>query len=379
MKIFFVSQGNIPSRWAHTFQQVKMAAAFGRIGCEVELLTQVHPIHRLRPFDYRAWYGVEDSFRLRELTSLRASLRRMQRKVYASHFAEPAVRLAERENADLVYTRHHAALTTALARGLPTIYETHRPRKGRKFDLLLEVARQKELRAIVTVTAELARRYAAWGIPEEKLFVFPDAVDPDQLEVTAPYDLRSELGLASDAFVALYAGHLYEDKGIETLVAAAAELPDVAFVLVGGWPEDIRRWKSEAPGNVHTLGFVPNTEIPAYLAASNVLLLPNSARFDASNVTSPLKLFEYMAARRPVVASALPVLDAYLRDDDNALLFGPDDSGSLAKAITRIREDRALAARLARNALADVAGLTWDARAQGILEFAGLGDEISET
>ena len=377
MKLFFVSQGNLPSRWAHTIQQVKMAAAFGRMGCEVDLVTQVHPLHRLRPFDYHEWYGVGDSFRIRELISLRASLRRIQRRVYARHFAGPAVRLAVREGADLVYTRHHEVLAVALARGLPTIYESHRARKGRKFELLLELADREDLRAVVTVTAELARRYVAWGLPEEKLLVFPDAVDTGQVEAAVPCELRSQLGLAAETFVALYVGHLYEQKGIETLTLAAAELPDVAFVLVGGWPEDARRLRARAPKNVHVLGFVPNGEVPAYLAASDVLLLPNSARFDAANVTSPLKLFEYMAARRPIVASAIPALDAYLQDGENALLFSPDDSGALAKAILRVREDTSLAARLSERALADVAAFTWDGRARSILEFAGFGDEIA--
>lgn len=371
VKLFYISQGSIPSRWAHTIQQIKMTAALARIGCDVELVTQVHPIHRFRPFDYSAWYGVERGVRVRELPSLRASLRRMQRQVYANGFAKPAVRLAEREGVDLIYTRFHNVLAPALDRGLPIIYETHRPEEDRKFDLLRQVVQREELRAVVTVSAELARRYASWGIPEKKLFVFPDAVDPAQFEPVTALNLRPRLGLPDDAFLALYTGHLYEDKGIGTLIAAAANLPDVAFVLVGGWPEDVERWKKEAPQNVCFTGFVSHAEIPAYLAAADLLLLPNSARFDSAKVTSPLKLFEYMAARRPIVASALPALEGYLRDAENALLFAPDEPDSLGRAIERLRGDAGLASKLAERAFAEVAKWTWDARARAVLEFAG--------
>jgi glycosyltransferase involved in cell wall biosynthesis len=85
--------------------------------------------------------------------------------------------------------------------------------------------------------------------------------------------------------------------------------------------------------------------------------------------TSPLKLFEYMAAGVPVVASDLPALREVLRDGENAVLVAPDDPGALAQGIRRVLEDKPLADRLAAQARRDAQAHTWTARAQAILEF----------
>jgi len=80
--------------------------------------------------------------------------------------------------------------------------------------------------------------------------------------------------------------------------------------------------------------------------------------------TSPLKLFEYMASGRPVVASDLPALREVLRPDDNAVLVEPGSADALAAGIRRIVGDAAFGRRLAANARRDVADYTWDKRAE---------------
>jgi glycosyltransferase involved in cell wall biosynthesis len=85
--------------------------------------------------------------------------------------------------------------------------------------------------------------------------------------------------------------------------------------------------------------------------------------------TSPLKMFEYMAAGRPIVASDLPALREVLRDGENALLVPPEDPQALAAAIQQVRSDRALAERLVACAAEDVRAYTWDIRGQRIVQF----------
>ena len=90
-----------------------------------------------------------------------------------------------------------------------------------------------------------------------------------------------------------------------------------------------------------------------------------------TSFTSPLKLFEYMAAARPIVASDLPALREVLRDGENALLVPPEDPVALAVAIRRLQEDPALAERLAGQAARDVRAYTWEERGRRIVEFLG--------
>jgi len=96
-----------------------------------------------------------------------------------------------------------------------------------------------------------------------------------------------------------------------------------------------------------------------------VLVLPNSAQEPISReYTSPLKLFEYMAAGRPIVASDLPSLREVLSHSHNAWLVPPDDPAALAGALCTVRDDPALGSRLAAQASADIAAYTWDGRAR---------------
>ena len=109
-----------------------------------------------------------------------------------------------------------------------------------------------------------------------------------------------------------------------------------------------------APGRVTFIGQVDPPRVPALLRSADVLVLPNTPGRASSAYTSPLKLFEYMASGRPIVASDLPALREVLRPDDNAVLVEAGDPEALASGLARVLGDPALAARLAAQAREDV-------------------------
>jgi glycosyltransferase involved in cell wall biosynthesis len=109
---------------------------------------------------------------------------------------------------------------------------------------------------------------------------------------------------------------------------------------------------------------LPPPDVAAKLRDADVLVLPNPASALSSAFTSPLKLFEYMASGRPIVASDLPSLREVLADGRNALLFEAGNPQALTAAIRRIKDDPELGARLAAQALADVHGYRWETRAE---------------
>ena len=122
--------------------------------------------------------------------------------------------------------------------------------------------------------------------------------------------------------------------------------------------------------NVVFAGHVAPERVPLYQAAADVLVLPNTAQATISREhTSPLKLFEYMAAGRPIVASDLPSLREVLRHGDNAWLVQPDDPAALAQGIQHLLAEPTLAARLAAQAQEEVQAYTWEQRAERILSF----------
>jgi glycosyltransferase involved in cell wall biosynthesis len=208
------------------------------------------------------------------------------------------------------------------------------------------------------------------------------AVVPDGTSVANIPDSRSPIpdprspiaDPRSPTFTIGYAGHLYPWKGVDLVVEAVAALQDTRGLIVGGHEKepDLARVKKFAEqlhcaSRITFTGLIPPPNVAARLREADVLTLPNPVSAISSAFTSPLKLFEYMASGRPIVASDLPSLREILAHERNALLVEPGNPQSLVAGIQRIKDDPALGRRLADQARADVAQFTW-ARRAGRLE-----------
>jgi glycosyltransferase involved in cell wall biosynthesis len=368
--------------------------AFQRKGAEVTLVVP----HRMQPKVMRdvadpfQYYGLRTQFRIDRLPcvdSLEVAPGPLQPAAFAlqaTTFTLAAAVYLSFHQEDLYYTRDPlTAALMALAPGSArarVAYEAHTfPKPGAKRGLHLWAV--KRLGRLVCITRGLAEEYVACGIDPRKIVVAPDAVDLERFAQLPDKDAaRQKLGMPVDARIACYTGHLYEWKGARTLALASRFLPDEYLVyVVGGTAEDLASFRrfleAERLDRVRVVGHVPPDQVPSYLAAADVLVLPNSARSETSaRFTSPMKLFEYMAAGRPTVASDLPSIREVLRDEENALLVKPDDPESLARGIVALAGDEPLARRLAEAARIDVLGHTWDARAEAILSSLRADDRL---
>jgi glycosyltransferase involved in cell wall biosynthesis len=188
--------------------------------------------------------------------------------------------------------------------------------------------------------------------------------------------LRRELNLPLTKKIVMYTGHFYEWKGAEILLGAASLLDSETEVyLVGGKEADIQRIVESGKGlswtNIKMIPFQPPSLAPKYQQAADVLVVPNiSASDDSSYYTSPLKLFQYMAAGRPIVASDLPSLRTVL-NSENSYMVRPDDPEALAQGIRDALSDNQEATRRTERAQEEVKQYTWDKRADRILKFVG--------
>lgn len=369
MKIALVAPGAIPAQTANSIQVMKMAQALAGEGHDLRIFAPgVQP--QLPWAQLAAQYGLQRTLEIRWLAA-RASLRRYD-------YAWAAWRAAKAWGAELLYTRVPQAAALSAASGLATIFELHDMPSGLLGPVLLRLfLRGRGARRLVANTGHLAQQLrGAYRLPtDDFLTLAPNGVDLGRYQnLPSPAAARTQLGLA-EGFTVGYSGHLYAGRGIGFLLELARHLPEMRFLLVGGRPEDVAVRRRQAAGqqNVQFTGFVPNAELPLYQAACDVLSMPYGQQVTASGgqdiaaFTNPLKMFEYLAAGRPLLASDLPILREVL-NEKNAVLLPSGDLTAWLAALRGLQTDPARRAALAAAGQATARGYSWAARAQRVLQ-----------
>jgi glycosyltransferase involved in cell wall biosynthesis len=352
MRVAVISQIRPGCSRAHAINVIKTAGGFERLGHEVTVYcVEPEPGHAAAPgAAYR-----ED----------RLAWRFAPAETDDAAFGRWAAEAAR--DADFVYARNFwGPLLTARA-GVPTVLESH-AYAGTANPLLDRCLRTPGL-DVVTIGEVLRTDFIARGADPARVRIVPDGVDFEMFDSATPRDF----GPGGPHIV--YAGHLYDYKGIPTILDAARLLPRCRFHLVGGLASDVdrvrRRVVTLGLANVQTPGRVPHAAVPQWTRGADVLLLPPSGGEPSRDWTSPVKLGEYLASGPPMVVSRIPALVAALGREP-VEWFAPDDGESLAAAIGRAVADSADAAGRARRR--DLArALSFPARARRILEASQAG------
>jgi glycosyltransferase involved in cell wall biosynthesis len=231
-------------------------------------------------------------------------------------------------------------------------------------------AREREVLAgaevVLAISRPLARALGQAAPLSRPPELAPSGADPAFLEV--PQD-RREPGLVA------YAGGLGPWKGVELLLEAAARLPGARLEVLGGEPgsPDWRRVQARAAelGLGPRLALLPRAgqeEVRELLARAAVAVWPGTGRRRiAAEFTSPLKLFEYLAAGCPTVAPRVPAATSVVADGRQAALFSPDDPADLARVLGRLLAAPEEAAALGAAGRELARDYTWRARARRIL------------
>lgn len=214
---------------------------------------------------------------------------------------------------------------------------------------------------IFVVTEQSRRELVERGVPSERIVVNPNGVDARRFDRGGGEAVRGRLGLAPSDFVTGFLGSFGPWHGAKVLARAfvrvAGELPCARLLLVGDGME--RRQAVELVeragygDRVLVLGKISPGDVPVHLDACDVLASPHVELPDGMEFFgSPTKLFEYMAARKPIVASRLGQIGDVLEHGETALLVPPGDERALAAGILRVAASPELGERLGRGARA---------------------------
>ncbi len=372
LRIIAISASRVPGLTANSMQAMKAVHALAQLGHEVTLLVPRRPA--LAPAqalplweDLATLYGLQHPFAIRWLE---IRWRRL--------FFWEAVDQARRLRPDLLYVWPIQAAAWGAWLGLPVILEMHDLPAGFFgpfwFRLFLGARARRRL-AIITfaLQMELQQRYGP--LPETVLA--PNGVDYERFaEVPDSPTARNLLDLPQRPTV-LCAGSLYAGRGADLFLELAARFPEAQFLWVGGSAEDVTRWQREAARraltNASFLGFVPNSRLPLYQAAADVLLMPYGRQIGISSggghsaqLSSPMKMFEYLASGRPILASDLPVFREVL-EETMAVFCPPGDVETWAQALQSLLADPLRRQVLGQRARQAAHQYSWTRRAERIL------------
>jgi len=324
--------------------------------------------------------------------------RRLPRAIYELvelAYSIPAYRRLRRAyksfQPDLLYERYNlnflAGLWLKWRTGIRTVVEVNSPlaeERGAHDGLALRQMAVWSERAVwrgadltLPVTGVLAGHLRQAGIAWDRILVIPNGIDrrrfPPRLDATP---IRRQLGL--DGKVVLgFIGFVREWHGLPQVVDAMAALGeegrDLHLLVLGDGPAlaDLRR-HAERRGlaeRVSCLGLVGRDQVAAHIAAFDIALQPRVVAY-----ASPLKLFEYMALGRAIIAPDQPNIREVLTDGVDSLLFAPGDAAAFRRCLRRLATDPALRRCLGQAAAAaiDQRGFTWDDNA--IRVVAALGE-----
>lgn len=355
---------------AYAVNSVNMAQGFAKLGHDVTLITFKHRDGRWSDEMLKEQYDLRETIRWIQLP------RKFGKRFISADlsFARMALLQLWRLRPDFVFARSYIAPILSAKWGFPTVVESHAHTDNRTqpfLDMIEGVQNQEQLRYLITISDVLSEHYQSLGVPKNKSLVLPTGVDmarfsrPEPLP-PSPYTI--------DKLNVAYVGHLYDYKGIPTILEASVLCPDIQFHLIGGLPEDTERIQSHINenqlDNVTLHGYKPQSDVPSYLWYADALLLPPSLNHPSARWTSPVKLGEYLASGTPVIVSGIPALQDWLTDKE-VTFFTPDSAVSMSEAIQNVLQNIESTQQKVVQGFKLAESFSYRTRAQTILEKCG--------
>ena len=373
MRLIYISNSVIPSRTANSIHVMKMCQAFSDNGHEVVLLAPDRKQRYEKNInDIYDYYGVKKNFNIKKLIypNLKGGVLFYTLAIFFF--------LLFNKKPSLIYGRFlHGCYVATLLRN-KVIFETHEvifENKNHKLEVFRKLIKSAFFMKMIVISDALKKIYLNNGyLNDKKIQVAHDGADKVE-------NLNSKIDLfgSKKNLKAGYVGHLYKGRGVDIILECARQLNDVTFHIVGGIKKDIEYWKSYTKelnlDNVYFYGFVTPKETIKYRNSFDILLAPYSKKVsifgssegDTSKFMSPLKIFEYMSQKKPIIASDLPVIREVL-NEKNSILVESDNIELWVNSIKKLQNLK-IRELIANQAFIDFYDYSWRNRAKVVVKI----------
>jgi glycosyltransferase involved in cell wall biosynthesis len=259
----------------------------------------------------------------------------------------------------------------AIKNGVPAIYEHHH-HEDKTFEP--EIVKSPLFQIAVTVVEPIRESMIKNGMPAEKAIRLHNGFNRlfMQRQPEKAAEWRNQLLQNQRSHLIVYAGALQQFKGIDVLVDAASEMPNVQFVCAGGKAIEVEHYEQLARQkqvhNIKFLGYILHHELASLLQAADILAHPHCLG-EAATFTSPLKLFDYFASGTPIVATEIPSLIEFKNTQAIAAWCEPDNPKKFAECLQNVLATHPRKIDGYSNSIDFVQQFSWENRAAKIMSY----------
>lgn len=361
MNLKYISTAVIPSKFANSVHVMKMCNAFAKF-TDVEL----YAIKGESSVDVFSYYSIRECFLL--------NLFHKQKNIYSSiKYIFKVFKSIKKSPDTFIYGRHLLSILLLSVKGMPFAYESHSLPSGHLRKTLESLLfRLPNFTKLIVISNILKEDYLNFynHLSNKSILVAHDGAD-------VPNNNYYSNELCSLRYKVGYIGHLYKGRGIDIIIEISKKMPNIDFIIIGGMKKDVAYWKSQKslPKNLIFIGHISHDDLPIYYNSIDAFIAPyqiginqSDGSTDTSRWMSPMKIFEYMSHKKPIVCSNIPVLREVL-NENNSILVSPDDVDEWVFAINNLVNDPSYSDFLSLNAFNDfIEHYTWEKRAKFILE-----------
>lgn len=346
MKITYITQTRFPTEKAHGHQVAQVCNAMSNLGHEVTLVAPTVGTFEGSVYEY---YGIPEKFRFERLKNFDALVSPFVPGPLAFFFtmwsySRKLAAYFKQHRSDLIYLRSPVLLQAAIDTGIPIIIELHTLpwNKSHHFVRLFNKCKK-----IVCLTNPMRDELLKWGVNPDRVIVEGDGVNLSRFEnLPSQGEAKNSFGLAGTVigYVGTFVALNKIEKGVGLIIEAIAQLKSdgekVQGFIVGGPESMLKKYekKSQSLGltkeDIIFKSSVPHTDVARAVTACDILVYPapKSDHPYFQRDTSPLKLFEYLAADRRIVCADIPPIRDVV-SEDSVTFCAPGDAASLAEAI----------------------------------------------
>lgn len=373
MRIFYFTSTKLPCQDPQSVHVMKMAQALVACGHEVTLFAQ--RVGDALAEEIFKVYDTKPCFRLKLSAPWPIPvLSRMKL------LRDVSISFSNNDEPDLIYGHDPASLALFLKSHVPIIYEAHKlPTLSSDVIAFRRLLNSNNLQSIVCVSDVLKQEFLRKfpKLDGQQIFVAHDGADLiENLSERAKRAVQLKGG--AYALQVGYAGSLHPGKGLAMIQKLAVKRPDYGFHVLGGTAKHVQKLQTDhKQRNIHFYGHRDHADVPAFLRAFDVCIAPYQHRAliktgrNTSRWISPMKVFEYMAVQKPIIASNLSVIQEILEHEHSAFLLPASHDDKWLETLDILKDHPEIGEKLAENAHNSLRRkYTWTKRAEAIMGYS---------